>query len=174
MFDIRSLTWDEWSYPGVILPIVTLGTIRPRIARLRKMTRSFSINCTAKPKSLAVWACLGVDPLDMPRTPSSGEWRKTLLTTHHALSPPPSHHHLYIIHLIKWLKHFYRITMSLKRPFMPKSDVKQWFTTTTSSLVASLPQNPTATDICPWCTLMQWPKLFKSMRLWEKKRLAPH
>ena len=30
MFDIRSLTWDEWSYPeGVILPIVTLGTIRP-------------------------------------------------------------------------------------------------------------------------------------------------
>ena len=25
-----SLTWDEWSYPGgVILPIVTLGTIRP-------------------------------------------------------------------------------------------------------------------------------------------------
>ena len=28
--DIRSFTWDEWSYPeGVILPIVTLGTIRP-------------------------------------------------------------------------------------------------------------------------------------------------
>ena len=30
VFDIRSLTWDEWSYPeGVILSIVTLGTIRP-------------------------------------------------------------------------------------------------------------------------------------------------
>ena len=30
VFDIRSLTRDEWSYPeGVILPIVTLGTIRP-------------------------------------------------------------------------------------------------------------------------------------------------
>ena len=30
VFDIRSLTWDEWSYPeGMILPIVTLGTIRP-------------------------------------------------------------------------------------------------------------------------------------------------
>ena len=30
VFDIRSFTWDEWSYPeGVILPIVTLGTIRP-------------------------------------------------------------------------------------------------------------------------------------------------
>ena len=41
---------------------------------------------------------------------------------------PPSHHHLYIIHLIDT---FYRITMSLKRSFVPKSDVKQWFTTTT-------------------------------------------
>ena len=30
VFDIRSLTWDEWSYPeGVIPPIATLGTIRP-------------------------------------------------------------------------------------------------------------------------------------------------
>ena len=30
VFDIRSLTWDEWSYPkGVMLLIVTLGTIRP-------------------------------------------------------------------------------------------------------------------------------------------------
>ena len=28
-----------------------------------------ALNCTAKPKSPAVWACLGVDPLDMPRTP---------------------------------------------------------------------------------------------------------
>ena len=34
------------------------------------MPRSFSaLNCTAKPKSPAVWACLEVDPLDMPRTP---------------------------------------------------------------------------------------------------------
>ena len=49
---------------------------------------------------------------------------------HHALSPPPSHHHLYIIHLINWLQRFYRIIMSLERPFVPKSDVKQWFTTT--------------------------------------------
>ena len=30
VFDIRSLMWDEWSYPEVvILSIVTLGTIRP-------------------------------------------------------------------------------------------------------------------------------------------------
>ena len=54
--------WDEWSYPeGVILPIVTLGTIRPE--------DSGAINCTGKLKSPAVWACLGVYPLDMPRTP---------------------------------------------------------------------------------------------------------
>ena len=63
----------------------------------------------------------------------SGERRKSLSITHHALSPPPSHHHLYIIHLINWLQRFYRITMSLKRPFVPKSDIKQWFTTTTTN-----------------------------------------
>ena len=36
------------------------------------------------------------------------------------------------IHLINWLQRFYRITMSL-RPFVPKSDVKQRFTTTTTA-----------------------------------------
>ena len=64
------------------------------------------------------------------QNPLSGERRKTLSITHHALSPPPSYYHLYIIHFINWLQRFYRITMSLKRPFVPKSDVKQWFTTT--------------------------------------------
>ena len=68
------------------------------------------------------------------QNPLSGERRKTLSITHHALSPPPSHHHLYIIHLINWLQRFYRIIMSLKRPFVPKSDVKQWFTTTTHNM----------------------------------------
>ena len=67
------------------------------------------------------------------QNPLSGERRKTLSITHHALSPPPSHHHLCIIHLINWLQRFYRIIVSLKRPFVPKSDVKQWFTTTTTS-----------------------------------------
>ena len=66
------------------------------------------------------------------QNPLSGERRKTLSITHHALSPPPSHH-LFIIHLINWLQRFYRIIMSLKRPFVPKSDVKQWFTTTTTT-----------------------------------------
>ena len=69
MFDIRSLTWDECSYSeGVILPIVTLGTIRPKDSGAKCHGVS-ALNCTAKPKSPAVWAYLGVDPLDMPRTP---------------------------------------------------------------------------------------------------------
>ena len=71
------------------------------------------------------------------QNPLSGERRKTLSITHHALSPPPSHHYLYIIHLINWLQRFYRIIMSLKRPFVPKSDVKQWFTTTIYKLTLS-------------------------------------
>ena len=55
--------------------------------------------------------------------------------------------HLYIIHLINWLQRFYRIIMSLKRPFILKSDVKQWFTTTTSG-----PANLLALSvfICNW------------------------
>ena len=69
------------------------------------------------------------------QNPLLGERRKTLSITHHALSPPPSHH-LYIIHLINRLQRFYRITMSLKRPFVPKSDVKQRFTTTTQQNVS--------------------------------------
>ena len=31
--------------------------------------RLSSLNCTAKLKSPVVWACLGIYPLDMPRTP---------------------------------------------------------------------------------------------------------
>ena len=81
--------------------------------------------------------------LDMPggrsprhaQNPLVGEQRKTLSITHHALSPPPSHHHLYIIHHINLLQRFYRIIMSFKRPFVPKSDVKQLFTTTTTTML---------------------------------------
>ena len=40
-----------------------------------------ALNCIANPKSPTVWACLGVNPLDIPR--------KTLSITHHALSPHP-------------------------------------------------------------------------------------
>ena len=131
VFDIRSLTWDEWSYlEGVILPIVTLGTIRPEDSGAAQMPLSFIIKLYSETQ---VSGRLGMSGGISPRhaqNPLSGERRKTLSITHHALSPPPSHHHLYIIHLINWLQRFYRIIMSLKRPFVPKSDVKQWFTTT--------------------------------------------
>ena len=33
------------------------------------MPRVSALNSTVKLKYLAVWACLGVDPLDMPRIP---------------------------------------------------------------------------------------------------------
>ena len=52
------------------------------------------------------------------------------------------HHHLYIIHFINWLQHFYCITISLKKSFVPKSDVKQWFTTTMVSLFTPPPPRP--------------------------------
>ena len=142
MFDIRSLTWDEWSYPeGVILPIVTLGTIRPEDSGAARNATSFIIKLYSETQ---VSGCLGMSGGISPRhaqNPLSGERRKTLSITHHALSPPPSHHHLYIIHLINWLQRFYRIIMSLKRPFVPKSDVKQWFTTTTTVLLLQLPSH---------------------------------
>ena len=73
MFDIRSLTWDEWSYPeGVILPIVTLGSIRPKDSGAVQNATEFQHHIAqGKLKSPAVWACLGVYPLDMPRTQNS-------------------------------------------------------------------------------------------------------
>ena len=106
------------------------GLSDPRIAELREMPRIFSIKLHSETQ---VSGRLGMSGGKSPRHGQillSGERRKTLSKTHHALSPPPSHHHLYIIHLINWLRRFHRITMSLKIPFV-KSDVKQWFTTTT-------------------------------------------
>ena len=50
----------------VTLPIVTLGTIRPEDSGAAR--NASALNCTAEPKSSAVWACLGVDLLDMLRT----------------------------------------------------------------------------------------------------------
>ena len=96
------------------------------------MPQSFSIKLLSKTQFSGR---LGMSGGRFPRhaqNPSSGERRKTLSITHHALSAPLSHHHLYIIHLINRLQHFYRITMSLKRPFVPKSGIKQQFTTTTT------------------------------------------
>ena len=97
------------------------------------MPRSFSIKLHSETQ---VSGRLGVSrrrSLRHAQNPLSSERRKTLSVTHHALSPHP-----YIIlctsfHLINWLQRFYRITMSLKRPFVPKNDVIQWFITTTIS-----------------------------------------
>ena len=103
------------------------GLSDPRIAEPREMLQSFSIKLHSENQ---VSGHLGMSGGRSPRhaqNPLLGERRKTLSITHHALSPPPSHH-LYIIHLINWLQRFfYRNTMSLKRPFVPKSGVKQWF-----------------------------------------------
>ena len=86
VFDIRSLTGDGWSYPSYCYS----GDYPTRGQRsCAKCPRVQASNCTAKPESPAFWACLGVDPLDMPRTTYSGEQRKMLSTTHHALSPHP-------------------------------------------------------------------------------------
>ena len=109
------------------------GLTHPRIAELREMPQCFSIKLHSKTQ---VSGLLGMSRSRSPRhaqNPLSGERRKMLSITNHALSPPPSHHHLYIIHLTNWLQRFYRITMSHKRSFVTKSDVKQWFTTTTTT-----------------------------------------
>ena len=104
MFDIRSLTWDEWSYSeGIILSVVTLGTIRPEDSGAARDATEFQYSIAQR----------------NPRSPRhaqnpSGEQRKTLSITHHALSPPPSHHHLYIIHLINGLKRFILLQCHLK------------------------------------------------------------
>ena len=119
--------WMELAFP-----LFLWGLSDPRIAELREMPRSFSSKLHSETQ---VSGRLGMSGGRSPRhsqNPISGERRKKHSITYHALSPQPSHHHLYIIHLINWLQRFYRITMSLERPFVPKSDVKQWFTTTTS------------------------------------------
>ena len=126
-FSSTRVTQREWSFL-----LLLWGLSDPRIAELREMPQSFIIKLYSETQ---VSGRLGMSGGISPRhaqNPLSGERRKTLSITHHALSPPPSHHHLYIIHLINWLQRFYRIIMSLKRPFVPKSDVKQWFTTTTT------------------------------------------
>ena len=118
-------------YHVSMVPIWYLTTVCYHVCLVHEMPQSFIIKLYSETQ---VSGRLGMSGGISPRhaqNPLSGERRKTLSITLHALSPPPSHHHLYIIHLINWLQRFYRIIMSLKRPFVPKSDVKQWFTTTT-------------------------------------------
>ena len=141
-----SLSATQWERSFLLL---LWGLSDPRIAELREMPQSFIIKLYSETQ---VSGRLGMSGGISPRhaqNPLSGERKKTLSITHHALSPPPSHHHLYIIHLINWLQRFYRIIMSFKRPFVPKSDVKQWFTTTTLS--ALFRACSTSLVICRYC-----------------------
>ena len=72
---------------GVTLAIVALGTIQPEDSGAAD--RVPALNCVAKPKSLAVWACLGVNPLDMPRNPyGASEGKRSLLPTMPYLPQP--------------------------------------------------------------------------------------
>ena len=142
--------WHYFSQGGWMeLPFLLLLSA-PRIAELREMPWKFSIKLQSETQ---VSDRLGISGRRSPRhaqNPLLGERRKTLSITHHAISPPPSHHHLYIIHLINWLQRFYRITMSLKRPFVSKSDINQWFTTTTTGHnkhISSTPLKPTVKKI---------------------------
>ena len=134
---MNRVTQREWSFL-----LLLWGLSDPRIAELREMPKSFIIKLYSETQ---VSGRLGMSGGISPRhaqNPLSGEQRKMLSITHHALSPPPSHHHLYIIHLINWLQRFYRIIMSLKRPFVPKSDVKQRFTTLYTNTIHYVPSVP--------------------------------
>ena len=133
------------------------GLSDPRIAELRGMPRSFSIKLHSE---TPVSGRLGMSGGRSPRHAQnllSSERRKTHSITHHALSP-----HLHIIictsfYLINWPQRFYRITMSLKRPFVSKSNVKQWFTTTTTTTTTSTTTTTTTTTTTiTWCSGRQF------------------
>ena len=95
VFDIRSLTWDEWSYPQLLL---LWGLYDPRIAE-----PSFE---QKENESLDVRASLGVNPLNMPRTAYLASEVK------HSQQPTmPLYHltltyHLCIVHVINGLHYF--------------------------------------------------------------------
>ena len=115
-----------------------------RIGELRIMPQNFTIKLHSETQ---VSGRLGISGGRSPRhaqNPLSGERSKTLLITHHAISAPPSHHHLYIISSHQLTTTFLSYYMSHKRPFVPKSDVKQWFITTTTWIITSFSQVATS------------------------------
>ena len=64
--------------------------------------------------SLGVWTCLGVNPLDMPRTSFRASEGETLWTNPSCLITQPLRHHLYVIHQISSmdvLHCFYRFNL---------------------------------------------------------------
>ena len=56
-----SLMWDEWDNPELLSRWGLSDT-------KSKGHGDSALNSTAKSKSPAIWACLGVNRLDMPRT----------------------------------------------------------------------------------------------------------
>ena len=79
-----SLTWDEWSYPeGVILPIVTLGTIRPEDSGASAKCHRFSaLNCTGKTQVSGRLAISGgISPRHAQNPLSGGRKKKLSITT---------------------------------------------------------------------------------------------
>ena len=111
------------------LPFLLLfwGISDPMIAEMREMPRSFIIKLN---RGTQVSGRLGMSGARSPRhaqNPFSGERRKTLLITHLITPTLTSSYVHHSSHQLTTT--FYSITVSLKRPFVPKSDVKQWFTT---------------------------------------------
>ena len=133
----RPLTVSHGEWMELPFLLLLWGLSDPRIAELREMPQSFSIKLHSDTQVSGRLGMSGSRSPGHAQNPLSGERKKTLSITHYALSLPRSHHHLYIIYLINWLQRFYCITMSLKRPFVSQSDVKQRFTTTALDLSIS-------------------------------------
>ena len=133
MFDIRSLTWDEWSYPeGVILPIITLGLSDPRIAELREMSQGFSIKLHSETQ---VSGRLSMSEGWSPRhaqNPLSVEQNNPPCPITPTVISSSVHHFISSIDY----SFFIVLQCHLKDLFVPKSDVKQWFTITTTTLLS--------------------------------------
>ena len=75
VFDIGSITTDEWSYSQLLL-----------YSGINIPEDSGAVICIAKLKSPDR---LGVNPLDMPRTPYRASEGNHSQSPHHALSPHP-------------------------------------------------------------------------------------
>ena len=120
MFDIRSLTWDG-CYPQRLL---LWGLSDPRIAE----------SCFEGEKSESldvVWACLGVNQLDMLSTlyrMSEGKHSQQLTMPYNPTLTSSSVHNSSHQRTALFLSYY--IAMLPKWPLVRKSDVKQEFTTT--------------------------------------------
>ena len=79
------------------------------------MNTSFLLITPLRKADLSVWACLGVNPLDMPRNPywaSEGKHSQQPTMFYHPILTSSSVH---FINLINGLHCFYRITLSLSQ-----------------------------------------------------------